>query len=157
VRYETYGYLLSRRAIDRYKIILLDNKGNLSRESFNHCRRRQRICCEVCASSVLDAGYCCRRRSVVCQFVSVCWSRPRAPQERLDRSRSGSAGLIEPCIGWGPGSSDGRGTCTRHPLDSGHVQSSRPLDATNSTQQKRNPAAMRAVAIISVATLSKEN
>jgi len=38
------------------------------------------------------------------------------------------------------------------PLDNERVQSSRPLDATNSTQQGRQAAAMRDVAIITVAS-----
>lgn len=44
------------------------------------------------------------------------------------------------------------GACTRRPLDNGHDQSSRPPDATHSTQQRRHVAAMRAVVTVSVAT-----
>ena len=43
-------------------------------------------------------------------------------------------------------------TCIRHPVDNGRVQCSRLLDATNSTQQGRHTAAMRAIATVTVGT-----
>jgi len=54
----------------------------------------------------------------------------------------------------GPDPPAGNGTCrpTRHPLDNGRVQSSWSPDATNSMQQGRHAAAMRAVATDSEAT-----
>jgi len=46
------------------------------------------------------------------------------------------------------------GTCTWHPHDTGRVPSSRPPDATSSTQQGRHAAAMRTVATTPVANFS---
>jgi len=65
------------------------------------------------------------------------------------RSREDSRGPNEPCIRWDLGAlyekGHFRGTCTRHPLGNGRVQSSRPLVATNTPQQVRDATAMRAV------------
>jgi len=44
------------------------------------------------------------------------------------------------------------GAGARHPSDNGRVQSSRPLDVTNSTQQGRQAAAMRTIATITSTT-----
>ena len=44
------------------------------------------------------------------------------------------------------------GKCTRHPLDSGRVQSSHSPDATNNTQRGHYAAAMQPIAAVTVAT-----
>jgi len=61
------------------------------------------------------------------------------------------------CTIWEPDPPTGRGlygTCTWHPHDTGRVPSSRPPDATSSTQQGRHAAAMRTVATTPVANFS---
>lgn len=74
----------------------------------------------------------------VCLFITnVSSAKPPEPIKiPLGADACNVAWAMEPCIRWGRADPPtGRGTlrahCTRHPLDNGHIQSSRPPNAMN--------------------------